>query len=125
MLELVIAIGGGLGALTRYRVSLLAQGSTPFPLGTFLINITGSCLLGFLIRYLEGTAIAPEWRAFFTIGFCGGYTTFSTFSYETMRMLRDGEWSLATTYISGSFVLSLIGVFAGFSLAGAILRGRR
>jgi CrcB protein len=95
---------------------------TTFPAGTLLVNITGSFLLGAIIRYaLETPSLSPEVRAFLTIGFCGGYTTFSTFSYETMALLEDGEWARAGVYITASVILSLIATFLGLALARQVI----
>ncbi len=90
-----IAFGSALGGALRYLLGGLIQRATPgtFPLGTLVINITGSFLLGLLFRYSsESAAITPEVRAMLTIGLCGGYTTFSTFSYETVRLA--GGWRI-------------------------------
>jgi CrcB protein len=98
-----------------------ALGST-YPVGTLLINITGSFLLGAIIRFaMETSWISPEVRAFLTIGICGGYTTFSTFSYETAVLIEDGEWGRAALYVGASVALSLLGTFAGFMAARAAL----
>jgi CrcB protein len=120
MLILAIAAGSALGGVARYLlggwVQRLSDG--PFPMGTLLVNITGSFVLGFILRFtLDSAAVSPETRAFLTIGFCGGYTTFSTFSYETARLLEDGEWTRAAVYIGASAVLSIIGTIAGFHVA--------
>jgi CrcB protein len=93
-----------------------------FPWGTLLINVTGSLLLTFMYGLLEGTAAAPEWRAFLGIGVLGGYTTFSTFSYESVRLLQDGEWERALLYAAGSVILSIGGAVLGFRLASALLQ---
>jgi CrcB protein len=124
VLALVIFLGAGIGGLARYGVGVWTQSviGPAFPWGTLLVNVTGSLLLTFLYVTLEGTAGTPEWRAFLGIGFCGGYTTFSTFSYETMRLLQDGEWQRATMYIAGSVVLSLAGAVLGFRLGSMILQ---
>jgi CrcB protein len=124
MLAVVIFVGAGLGGLARYAVGGWVQATVGagFPWSTLLINVTGSILLTFLYGLLEGTAASPEWRAFLGIGLCGGYTTFSTFSYETMRLLQDGEWERAGLYILGSVVLSLSGAVLGFRLASVILQ---
>lgn len=124
MLALVIFLGAGMGGLARYGVGIWTQSviGPAFPWGTLLVNISGSLLLTFLYVLLEGTAGSPEWRAFLGIGFCGGYTTFSTFSYETMRLLQDGEWHNATLYIGGSIALSLTGAFLGFRLGSMMLQ---
>lgn len=124
MLGLVIFVGAGVGGLARYAVSEWIQSATGsgFPWGTLLINVTGSLLLTFAYGVLDGISAAPEWRAFLGIGVLGGYTTFSTFSFETMRLLQDGEWERALFYVLGSVVLSLAGAFVGFRLASELLR---
>jgi len=105
-----VAFGSAVGGVARYLLGGWIQqrtGST-FPIQTLLVNITGSFLLGLLQHYaLETTAISPEVRTMLTIGFCGGYTTFSTFSFETVRMLEDGDWRRAALYISLSVTLTI------------------
>ncbi|HEX5386666.1 MAG TPA: fluoride efflux transporter CrcB [Gemmatimonadales bacterium] len=123
-----VALGGALGSASRFLLGAFLQqrSGVAFPVGTLIVNITGSFLLGFLLRYaLETPAISPEVRALLTTGFCGGYTTFSTFSYETAALLEDGEASRAALYIVLSVAVSLAGVFAGFGLAREILNARR
>jgi CrcB protein len=123
-----VALGGAVGTVARYVLTLLIQQRVGpgFPLATLLVNVTGSLLLGFLMRFgLESAATSPEVRLLLTTGFCGGYTTFSTFSYETARLLEDGDWRRATVYIVGSVVVSLGGMFAGFALARALLAAPR
>ena len=79
---------------------LAAAGGRHVSSGTLLINITGSFLLGFILRYgVETTTLTPEVRAFLTVGFCGGYTTFSTFSYERIALAEDGQWTRAALYV--------------------------
>jgi CrcB protein len=110
--------------MSRYLMGGLIQRllDTTFPAGTLLINISGSFLLGAILRYaIETPTLSPEIRAFFTIGFCGGYTTFSTFSYETVALLEDGEWIRAGLYVGASVLLSLLGVFLGFALAREVI----
>jgi CrcB protein len=121
---LYVALGSAIGGVSRYLVGGLVQRilDTTFPAGTLLVNVTGSFLLGAIIRYaLETPSLTPEVRAFLTIGFCGGYTTFSTFSYETMALLEDGEWARAGVYITASVILSLIATFTGFALARQVI----
>jgi fluoride exporter len=124
-----VAIGSAIGGVSRYLLGGLVQrlADTTFPAGTLLVNVTGSLLLGLIVRYaVETPTISPEIRAFLTIGFCGGYTTFSTFSYEAVAMLEDGQWSRAGLYVSASVLLSLLGTLLGFALARELiaLRGR-
>ncbi|MEP6571937.1 MAG: fluoride efflux transporter CrcB [Gemmatimonadota bacterium] len=120
-----IAVGSAVGGVIRYLlgglIQRLAGGS--FPLGTLVINVSGSLLLGFLLRYaLESSSISPEMRAMLTIGFCGGYTTFSTFSYDTIRLLEAGSYGRAGLYIVASVVLSLAGTMVGFGLARGAMK---
>jgi CrcB protein len=124
-----IAVGSAIGGVSRYLVGGLTQrlaGGT-FPTGTLLINVTGSFLLGLILRYgVETSTLSPEIRAFLTVGFCGGYTTFSTFSYETVALAEDGDWTRAALYVALSVGLSLIATFLGFAAAREIVavRGR-
>jgi fluoride exporter len=121
---LYVAVGSAIGGVSRYLLGGLVQRmlDTTFPAGTLLVNVTGSFLLGAIIRYaLETPSLTPEVRAFLTIGFCGGYTTFSTFSYETMALLEDGEWARAGVYITASVTLSLIATFLGLALARQVI----
>ena len=115
-----LAVGSAIGGMSRYVIGGLVQRllDTTFPAGTLLINVTGSFLLGAILRYgVETTTLTPELRALLTVGFCGGYTTFSTFSYEAVALLEDGEWGRAGVYIGLSLLLSLVAVFLGFALA--------
>jgi CrcB protein len=117
---LYVAVGSAIGGVSRYLLGGLIQRllDTTFPAGTLLINISGSFLLGAILRYaIDTPTLSPEVRAFLTIGLCGGYTTFSTFSYETVALLEDGEWTRAGLYVGASVLLSLLGVFLGFAVA--------
>lgn len=124
LVALLVFVGAGVGGLARYFIGDWVQnaGGASFPWGTLVINVTGALLLGLLYRFLEGTAARPEWRLFVGVGICGGYTTFSTFSYETLRLLQDGQWQRAGAYAFGSVILSIAAVFAGFGLAESLLR---
>jgi CrcB protein len=118
-----ITLGGILGTLARYYLQGIAQarGGT-FPSGTLVINIAGSFLLGFLVRFATGsTVISPELRGGLTIGFCGAFTTMSTFSYESVRLLGDGEYWYAGVYMGGTLVGCLMATVAGLALAGKLL----
>ena len=119
-----IAAGSALGGVSRYLLSGILQraAGAGFPVGTLVVNITGSFLLGLFLRYAVDTpTLTPEWRAFLTIGFCGGYTTFSTFSYETVALLEDGQWGQAASYVGLSLALALIGVMLGFAAARGVV----
>ncbi|HET9799055.1 MAG TPA: fluoride efflux transporter CrcB [Gemmatimonadaceae bacterium] len=115
-----VALGAGVGGVSRYLLSSAIQqrAGTSFPWGTFIVNVSGSLLLGFLIRYALATpSLSVEMRALLTTGFCGGYTTFSTYSYETATLLEDGQYSRAGLYAVASVLLALVGTVAGFALA--------
>jgi CrcB protein len=115
-----VALGAGVGGVSRYLLASAIQqrAGTSFPWGTFVVNVSGSLLLGFLIRYALATpSLSVEMRALLTTGFCGGYTTFSTYSYETATLLEDGQYSRAGLYAVASVLLALAGTVAGFALA--------
>jgi|SRR6185437_301088 fluoride exporter len=119
MSYLLVFFGGGLGATLRHAVNVAcARGfGTAFPYGTFIINITGSIMMGLIAGYLafKGEASQP-WRLFVMTGILGGYTTFSAFSLDTALLYERGEIGLALFYVLGSVVLSIAGVFAGLAL---------
>ncbi len=123
-----VALGSAMGGVLRLAVGVLIQqrtGST-FPLGTLAINLSGSFLLGFLLRYsLAAPAVSPEVRGFLTTGICGGFTTFSTFSYEAAALIEDGDYHRAAWYVGLSVILSLALAFLGIGLARQVLEFRR
>ena len=127
---LAIAIGGALGSVARYALNVAIQSrfSDPFPLGIMVINVAGSLLLGFLMRLsLETAAMPPEVRLLLTTGFCGGFTTFSTFSYDVLTLFESGAQRSAWTYVIGSVALSVAGAFTGVAAArhlGVLLRSK-
>jgi CrcB protein len=115
-----VALGAGVGGVSRYLLASAIQqrAGTTFPWGTLVVNVSGSLLLGFLLRYALATpSFSAEMRALLTTGFCGGYTTFSTYSYETAALLEDGQYSRAGLYAAASVLLALAGTVAGFALA--------
>lgn len=116
---LLIAVGGAAGALARYGLSGWIQGRTDFfPWGTLAVNVLGSLLLGFTVRFLEATTLSADLRQAATIGLLGAFTTFSTFSYEAIALAQDGDWTRASLYVAaGSVGLGLVAVVAGFGLA--------
>lgn len=121
MTLLLIALGGAGGALLRYGVGRVAQlGGISFPTGTLVVNLTGAFALGFLATFLlERTTVPPELRLGLTIGVLGAYTTFSTFSLETLTLLNDGEWAFALLNVAASVTGSVLLAWAGQSLARA------
>jgi CrcB protein len=111
---LFVFLGGGAGAVLRYLITLLCEPySLIFPLGTFVINITGSFLIGFLAIMLEHTLSFTGGRHLLVIGLLGGFTTFSAFSFESVDLLRAGNYSAASAYIFGSLVLCLLATLIG------------
>lgn len=112
--------GAALGGLLRYVVADLVQrnAKTIFPLGTLSVNVIGSFLLGFIIFFLgEREIISAEMRLFLTVGICGGFTTFSTFSYETLALLQESEFLYASLNIVLNIVLSLIAIYLAYLLS--------
>jgi CrcB protein len=125
MIYLWIGLGSALGGMARYACQGWAARliSETFPWGTLIVNIVGCGFIGFFAtftsadgRLLVGTPI----RQFVMVGICGGYTTFSSFSLETLNMARDGQWSKVAGYVLGSLVFCLVGVWLGHEAAVAV-----
>jgi fluoride exporter len=119
----LIAVFGAVGTLARYALQGLVQVriASAFPYGTLLINLTGCFFLGLIGQFtLNRLVISPEWRVAITVGFFGGYTTFSSFGWETAKMLEDGEWLRASAYVAASVVAGLFLSVAGIRLANRI-----
>ena len=123
---LSVAAGGALGALLRFALTGWVQDLTAgvFPWGTMTVNVLGSLLLGFTVVWLEGGMASAELRQFATIGVLGAFTTFSTFSYEAVALVRDGDAWAAGGYVAGSVVVGLAAALVGMALATALLLPR-
>jgi CrcB protein len=121
-----VSVGGAAGALARYWLSgwVNAAFVGSFPLGTLVVNVLGSLLLGFGMQAMEAFPISAVLRTMLTVGFLGAFTTFSTFSYETVTLVRDGDWIRATLYTVLSLVLGLIAVLIGIGAASVLLKAR-
>lgn len=120
---LAISIGAVLGANARYLLGgWIADRFGPvFPLGTLVINVSGSFVIGIVLTLVGERLVAPAWvRPLVAIGFLGSYTTFSTFSYETLALARDGSWLAAGANVVASVGASLVGVYLGTVLARAV-----
>jgi CrcB protein len=118
-----VGLGGFLGANARYLLGgfISERWGAVFPLGTFVINVTGSFILGFFMAYAQDRPwVEPGARLLFAVGFVGAYTTFSTFEYETMRLIQEREMLLAMVNIFGSLLSGAVAVFAGFILGELI-----
>ena len=117
---LIVFIGGGIGASLRHGVNLLTPRllGTAFPYATMFENVSGSLVMGLLAGYFafKSGETAQSWRLFLTTGILGGYTTFSTYSLDSLLLYERGEIGLAATYVLGSVVLSLAGVMAGIAM---------
>jgi CrcB protein len=122
-----VALGSAVGGVARLALASVVQQRVgpDFPVGTLVVNITGSFVLGLLLRYALATdAISPEVRALLTTGFCGGYTTFSTFTYETLHLVEEGEHARAGLYVLLSVILSLVGAWLGIVAARELIEVR-
>ena len=120
MYRMLLAVGaaGALGTLARYGLGAFVQRfAFTFPYGTLAVNVLGSFMLGALMRAFLLTTASPELRTAMTVGLCGGFTTFSTFSYETATLLEAGSYGRAAAYVAASVGLSLLATFAGFVVA--------
>ncbi len=116
---LIIGLGGGIGSILRYLVQVYISRyvTLAFPVGTLLVNISGCLLIGLLYglstRY---TVITVEWRLFLITGICGGYTTFSSFSYESISLFKQGNYTYFILYTTLSFVLGLLATVGGTAI---------
>ncbi|MFN7997298.1 MAG: fluoride efflux transporter CrcB [Bryobacteraceae bacterium] len=117
---LVVLAGAGLGGLMRYVAGtwIMTRYGGRFPLGTFVINVSGSFLIGVLMTlFTERFQPHSNWRLFLVVGILGGYTTFSSFEYETLQAVRDGAHWMGALYMVGSVLLGYFGVWIGALLA--------
>ena len=116
---IMIIFGGAIGALLRYLVSGAVHKylDTAFPIGTLVVNMTGCLFIGFLTQLFENFIVSSTFRNFLLIGVLGAFTTFSTFGFESLSMIRDGEIKYAFLNISISVIIGLVFVFAGIILA--------
>lgn len=122
----MVFLGAGSGGLTRFIVGsvIMQRYAGRFPLGTFVINVTGSFLIGVLMTFLsERLDLSPNWRLLLVVGFLGGYTTFSSFEYETFIAVRSGNHLLALLNVLGSVFLGYVAVGLG-AILGARFTGK-
>lgn len=123
MAVLLVALGGALGSVTRYLVGgwIADRLGVSFPYGTLVINLTASFIIGFFVAFAQERAgLSPYWRLFIAVGFVGGYSTFSTFEYESIRLLQDGEMLFGAIYLVGSVAAGAIAAITGITLGSLI-----
>jgi CrcB protein len=122
MIILAVALGGGVGAVIRFFVASTIQSAAwpGYPWGIFVVNITGGFAMGLIVELSAlRMQLTPEMRAFLTTGVLGGYTTFSTFSLDSVLLIERGNYGSAAIYIVGSTLLSILALFAGLWLVRA------
>ena len=119
---LLVAVGSGLGGVLRYLVPCWIGTAKGFPWATLTVNVVGSLLIGLLSGLLarHGGSSAESIRCFAVVGFCGGFTTFSTFSNETFRLLENNQWLSAAGYVSVSVVAGVVAVFVGYLISKGV-----
>ena len=119
----VVGVGGALGAIARYLATGWVQSLTgaSYPWGTFAVNVLGCLALGLAVSWLQTAVASPELRELVAIGFLGSFTTFSTFSYEALAMIRGGEWWGVGTYVVGSVVLGVLAALLGMGVGEALV----
>ncbi|GGG12763.1 putative fluoride ion transporter CrcB [Rhodococcoides trifolii] len=118
MIVLTVLVAGALGSVVRFTIDseIKRRWRRPFPLGTFVVNVTGSLVLGVLAGLVTFHGQPPEWQTVLGTGFCGGYTTFSTASVETVRLVQAGERATAAANALGSVVSSVAACALGLAL---------
>jgi CrcB protein len=121
-----VALGGAIGSLARYGMGswIQVRAGAEFPWGTFAVNGLGSLLIGIVLGYLTAVDAFPGPRLFLVVGVLGGFTTFSTFSYEVVTLLQSGGWGRAALYAAGTMALGVVAVFIGMQIAEIALKGR-
>ncbi|HEV2912715.1 MAG TPA: fluoride efflux transporter CrcB [Pyrinomonadaceae bacterium] len=122
---LAVAVGGAFGAMLRFYLggSVLARAGAPFPTATFVINISGSFIIGFFLTLVtERFPIGPHLRLAVAVGFIGAYTTFSTFEYETARLVEERDFTRAFLNVALSFIVGFLAVWGGI-IAARMLEG--
>jgi CrcB protein len=116
-----IGLGGAAGSILRYLFGSLVQRSAgmPFPIGTLAVNVVGCFIMGLLAQHYMNSQTSPQMRVALMTGFCGGFTTFSAFSMETVGLMRGGEYGRSAAYVVLSVTLSILATFSGMAAARA------
>ena len=116
---LLVGTGGFIGSVSRYYFQLIVTKFFPsaLPYGTLAVNISGCLLIGIIYGLFErGNILSPEWRLFLATGFCGGFTTFSSFSYESIKLIQDGEFFYLSLYIALSVIIGFAATYLGMTI---------
>lgn len=119
----LIGIGGFIGSVSRYYSQQVISKifSSALPYGTLIVNIVGCFLIGIIYGLSErGNLLTPEWRLFLATGICGGFTTFSTFSYESIRLIQDGEFFILSLYVAISIIIGFAATYLGMLIIKSI-----
>ena len=112
---LIVGLGGAIGAMMRYGVTLICNAiQWSSDLGTFLVNIIGSFAMGLLVGWSEANSTQTSWLLMATVGICGGFTTFSTFSMQSLSLLQQGKYSMAVLYILGTVMVCIVMAAIGY-----------
>jgi len=125
-LYLIVTLGSGIGGLLRYVISdfVYKYSTSLFPYGTLIVNVVGSFILGLILFYLDSLKlISTEMRLFLTIGLCGGLTTFSTFSYETVKLIQDSQYLIAGTNILLNVIVTILAVLLAAFISKLLIGG--
>lgn len=117
---LLVALGGAGGSVLRYMLSNI---NTSFPWGTFAVNVLGSFLIGLLVGLMSKGVLSPEMKLLLVTGFCGGFTTFSTFANESFSMMKAGDVLLTALYVGVSVIIGILAVWGGMMLSNISIRG--
>ena len=115
---LLVALGGAIGSVCRYLLSGMNVASWPW--GTFAVNILGSLVIGLLVGLASKGIVSPEMKLLLVTGFCGGFTTFSTFANESFSMMKAGDVLQMALYVGASVVVGILAVWVGINLSGSI-----
>jgi CrcB protein len=121
---LIVGTGGFIGSGLRFLVQFYSEKLMPstFPLGTFLVNVTGCFIIGLVYAIAEkGTLLSPEWRIFLAVGICGGFTTFSTFAMDNLNLMKDNSLWQLLLYTGGSIFLGVVAVYLGIVLMRTLI----
>lgn len=117
---LLVALGGAGGSVLRYMLSNI---NTSFPWGTFAVNVLGSFLIGLLVGLMSKGVLSPEMKLLLVTGFCGGFTTFSTFANESFSMMKADDVLLTALYVGASVIIGILAVWGGMTLSNISIRG--